>query len=64
MTESGNVMVFAVQCPNEKCRKYQLVEDDERNKVVHCLLCKTPIRVGIGSDTPTPDRSPTPPPAH
>ena len=39
-------MVFAVRCPNAKCRKYMLVEDHERNKVVACLLCKTPIRVG------------------
>jgi hypothetical protein len=39
-------MVFAVQCPNPKCRKYMLVEDHERNKVVSCLLCKTAIRVG------------------
>jgi len=38
-------MVFAVRCPNAKCRKYMLVEDHERNKVVACLLCKTPIRV-------------------
>jgi hypothetical protein len=41
-------MVFAVQCPNAKCRKYMLVEDHDRNKVVNCLLCKTPIRVGSG----------------
>lgn len=39
-------MVFAVQCPNAKCKKYQLVEDHDRNKVVNCLICKTPIRVG------------------
>jgi hypothetical protein len=38
--------VFAVQCPNPKCRKFMLVEDHDRNKVVPCLLCKTPIRVG------------------
>jgi hypothetical protein len=38
--------VFAVQCPNPKCRKYMLVEDHDRDKVVPCLLCKTPIRVG------------------
>jgi hypothetical protein len=38
--------VFAVQCPNPKCRKYMLVEEHDRNKVVPCLLCKTPIRVG------------------
>ena len=48
-------MVFAVQCPNAKCRKFMLVEDHDRNKVVHCLLCKTAIRVGGGaasSDAP------------
>ncbi|MCS6850665.1 MAG: hypothetical protein NZ700_05790, partial [Gemmataceae bacterium] len=59
----GATMVFAVQCPNPKCRKYQLVEDHDRNKIVSCLLCKTPIRVGSGpppSGRPTP--SPTPPP--
>ena len=39
-------MVFAVQCPSAKCRKYMLVEEHDRNKVVQCLLCKTPIRVG------------------
>ena len=39
-------MVFAVQCPNAKCRKFMLVEEHDRNKVVHCLLCKTAIRVG------------------
>ncbi len=38
--------VFAVQCPNPKCRKYMLVEDHDRGKVVPCLLCKTSIRVG------------------
>jgi hypothetical protein len=42
-------MVFAVQCPNPKCRKYMLVEDHDRNKVVACLLCKTGIKVGGGS---------------
>ncbi len=38
--------VFAVQCPNPKCRKYMLVEDHDKGKVVACLLCKAPIRVG------------------
>jgi hypothetical protein len=41
-------MVFAVQCPNARCRKYMLVEDHDRNRVVHCLLCKTAIKVGSG----------------
>lgn len=41
-------MVFAVQCPEPKCRKYMLVEEHDRGKVVPCLICKTPIRVGGG----------------
>jgi hypothetical protein len=41
-------MVFAVQCPNPKCRKYMLVEDHERSKVVACLICKAAIKVGAG----------------
>jgi hypothetical protein len=39
-------MVFAIQCPNPKCRKFMLVEEQERNKVVMCLLCKEPIQIG------------------
>jgi len=50
-------MVFAVQCPNLKCRKYMLVEDHDRNKVVACLLCKKPIRVGGGPATPAAPQS-------
>jgi hypothetical protein len=46
MSKSSSAGVFAVQCPNPKCRKYMLVEQHDRNKVVPCLLCKTPIRVG------------------
>ena len=38
-------MVFAVQCPNPKCRKYMLVEERDRAKEVVCLLCKTPFRI-------------------
>jgi hypothetical protein len=52
-------MVFAVQCPNVKCRKYMLVEDHERNKVVLCLICKTPIKVG---GAPGANSGKTPPP--
>jgi hypothetical protein len=44
-------MVFAVQCPNPKCRKYMLVEERDRNRVVACLLCKTNIKVGGGPGT-------------
>jgi hypothetical protein len=39
-------MVFAVQCPEPSCRKYMLVEEEDRGKIVPCLICKTPIRVG------------------
>jgi hypothetical protein len=39
-------MVFAVQCPNPRCRKFMLVEERDCNNVVNCLLCRTPIRVG------------------
>lgn len=37
--------VFAVQCPEPRCRKYMLVEERDRGQVVSCLLCKSPIRV-------------------
>jgi hypothetical protein len=47
MSSSPNIPgVFAVQCPNPRCRKYMLVEDRDRGQVVPCLLCKSPIRVG------------------
>ena len=39
-------MVFAVQCPNPKCRKFMLVEEQDRGKVVNCLICKAAIRAG------------------
>jgi len=51
--------VFAVQCPNPKCKKYMLVEQHDQGKVVPCLLCKTPIRVG-GSTPPSASRHPRP----
>jgi hypothetical protein len=51
-------MVFAVQCPNPKCRKYMLVEDHDRGKVVPCLLCKTAIKVGGGPAAATTPRLP------
>jgi hypothetical protein len=54
-------MVFAVQCPNPKCRKYMLVEEHDRNKIVPCLLCKTPIKVG-GTAPAAQSNRPTPPP--
>lgn len=39
-------MVFAVQCPNPKCKKYMLVEDHDAKTTVACLICKTAIKVG------------------
>jgi hypothetical protein len=38
--------IFAVQCPNPKCKKFMFVEERDRDNVVPCLLCKTPIRLG------------------
>lgn len=38
-------MPVVVQCPNPKCRKYMLVEDHDRNKVVACLICKAAVKV-------------------
>jgi hypothetical protein len=57
-------MVFAVQCPNPKCKKYMLVEDQDRNKVVPCLICKAAIRLGTSAQGQSPVRTsrPTPPP--
>ena len=46
-------MVFAVQCPEPRCRKYMLVEEHDRGNVVPCLICKTPIRVGGGDTSDT-----------
>jgi hypothetical protein len=45
-------MVFAVQCPNPQCRKFQLVEERDRGKVVQCLICKTSIRVAGSAPPP------------
>ena len=58
MNPSGTGQVFAVQCPNPRCRKFMLVEDHDRNTVVTCLLCKTPIRVGGPAPPPTPQGPP------
>ena len=52
-------MVFAVQCPNPKCRKFMLVEERDRSRVVPCLLCRTPIKVGtVVSKPPPPPQAP------
>jgi hypothetical protein len=55
-------MVFAIQCPNPKCRKFMLVEDEQRNKVVPCLLCKEPIKIGGGAGTKAPANALSGPP--
>ncbi len=56
MTGSAPEGVFAVQCPNPRCKKYMLVEGHDRGKAVACLLCKTPIRVGGAPPPPPPVR--------
>ena len=43
-------MVFAIRCPSPTCRKYMLVEDDQRGKVIRCLICGIGIRTGAKSD--------------
>jgi hypothetical protein len=57
-------MVFAVQCPNTKCRKFMLVEERDRNGVVPCLLCKSPIRVGAPPASDRGQRTSPPPVPH
>ena len=52
-------MIFAVQCPNPKCRKFMLVESEDRGRAVDCLMCKTPIKVG-GSGGPPSKKTPMP----
>jgi hypothetical protein len=47
----STTVVFAVQCPNSKCRKYMLVEEVDRDQAVTCLLCKTVFRVAEGGST-------------
>jgi hypothetical protein len=54
------LMVFAVQCPNPQCRKYQLVEERDRGGVVHCLICKTAIRVAGAPVPPSAPQKPAP----
>lgn len=55
-------MVFAVQCPNPKCRKFMLVEDQVRIEgQVKCLICRTDIKIAdakAGQSTPPPVRRP------
>ena len=55
-------MVLAVRCPNPQCRKYMLVEDGDRGRVVSCLICKQAIKVPIPAASPTVPASPPPPP--
>lgn len=52
--------VFAVQCP--KCRKFMLIEEHDRNNVVSCLLCKSPIRIAGGAPPLPRSSKSTPPP--
>jgi hypothetical protein len=45
-------MVFAVQCPNPRCRKFMLVQERDRERQIVCLLCKTPFRIGSEPSPP------------
>jgi uncharacterized CHY-type Zn-finger protein len=33
-------MPFIVQCPDTHCRRYMLLEDDQRDATVACLVCR------------------------
>lgn len=44
MPESASP-VIVIQCTNPKCRKYMMVEENQHNQTVPCLLCRTPIKV-------------------
>jgi hypothetical protein len=55
-------MVFAVRCPNPQCKKFMLVEDDQRGQTVPCLICKLPIAVPAPPPPPLPDTIITGPP--
>lgn len=52
-------MVYGVRCPNPRCKKYMLVEERDLNRVVPCLLCRTPIQVGTPPGLKTGDGSST-----
>jgi hypothetical protein len=62
MSNANPPGVFAVQCPNPACGKFMLVEEHDRGKVVPCLLCKKPIRVGGATTPPVISSRRTPPP--
>jgi hypothetical protein len=47
-------MVFAVQCPNPKCRKFMLVEQQDRGKNLPCLICRTVIKIASAAAPPNP----------
>ena len=55
-------MVFAARCPAQNCRKYMLVEESDRGKVVACLICRTPIKVPTAAGGP-PAPGPAPKPS-
>lgn len=59
-------MVVAVQCPADKCRKWQMIEAADRGKEVVCLICKASIRVPAAAAAPPPPPVPkaTPLPAN
>jgi hypothetical protein len=50
-------MVFAIQCPSPKCRKFMLVEEKDRGNTVYCLICKTAIKV-VGEPTASAGQQP------
>ena len=47
-------MVLTVQCPAAACRKFLMIEEADRGRVVSCLLCGTRIAVPAVSRIPSP----------
>ena len=54
-----NSDVFAVQCPNPKCRKFMLIEEHERQGPITCMICKKPFRVGDQPQQPAAPKNPS-----
>lgn len=45
--------VLVIQCSNPKCRKFMMVEENQNNQTVPCLLCRTPIKVNGKQASPS-----------
>lgn len=39
-------MPFITRCPHPDCGKYQLIEDEQNNRMIDCLVCRRKMQVG------------------